>query len=224
MEPRRLCAGCDLLCGRCGAFCGVDCCCGSDGGRGNCNTERGRSVSWCTDNTVDESPEDDRQKHCSQNELGVTCACVHVRVNRAHVRVCCFHVHPFHFCLCCVHLSSRFSPVPSLALRMGSNDQCDGNQCCSSFKMPVTAASGHTAMTNSASRSNSTAKADNSLLQNFCTLDNCSSPTSTSKKFDTAPIRRSSASPAAQTEPGCAASSCPAWSNQRRKASSWPSR
>ena len=25
------------------------------------------------------------------------------------------------------------SPVPSLALRMGSNDQCDGNQCCPSF-------------------------------------------------------------------------------------------
>ena len=25
---------------------------------------------------------------------------------RAHVRVCCFHVHPFHLCLCCVHLSS----------------------------------------------------------------------------------------------------------------------
>ena len=28
---------------------------------------------------------------------------------------------------------ARFSPVPSLALRMGSNDQCDGNQCCPSF-------------------------------------------------------------------------------------------
>ena len=28
---------------------------------------------------------------------------------------------------------ARFSPVPSLALRTGSNDQCDGNQCCHSF-------------------------------------------------------------------------------------------
>ena len=28
---------------------------------------------------------------------------------------------------------ARFSPVPSVALRMGSNDQCDGNQCCPSF-------------------------------------------------------------------------------------------
>ena len=25
------------------------------------------------------------------------------------------------------------SPVPSLALRTGSNDQCDGSQCCPSF-------------------------------------------------------------------------------------------
>ena len=59
----------------------------------------------------------------SQNELDVTSA-------RVHVRVCCFHVHPFHLCLCCVHLSSRISPVPSLALRIGLKDQCDGNQCC----------------------------------------------------------------------------------------------
>ena len=28
---------------------------------------------------------------------------------------------------------ARSSPVPSLALRIGSNDQCDGNQCCPSF-------------------------------------------------------------------------------------------
>ena len=28
---------------------------------------------------------------------------------------------------------ARSSPVPSLALRMGSNDQCDDNQCCPSF-------------------------------------------------------------------------------------------
>ena len=46
---------------------------------------------------------------------------------------CCFLAHPFYLCNCCVHLSSRFSPVPSLALRIGSNDQCDGNQCCFSF-------------------------------------------------------------------------------------------
>ena len=34
MEPRRLRAGCDLLCGRCGVGCCVGCCCGSDGDRG----------------------------------------------------------------------------------------------------------------------------------------------------------------------------------------------
>ena len=62
----------------------------------------------------------------SQSELGV------IRT-RMHVRVCCFHFHPFHLCLCCVNVSSRFSPVPSLALRIGSHDQCDGNQCCPSF-------------------------------------------------------------------------------------------
>ena len=28
---------------------------------------------------------------------------------------------------------ARSSPVPSLALRIGSNDQCDGDQCCPSF-------------------------------------------------------------------------------------------
>ena len=33
----------------------------------------------------------------------------------------------------CFHVSSRSSPVPSLALRTGSNDQCDGNQGCPSF-------------------------------------------------------------------------------------------
>ena len=42
---------------------------------------------------------------------------------------CCFPAHPFYLCNCCAHLSSRFSPVPWLALRIGSNDQCDGNQC-----------------------------------------------------------------------------------------------
>ena len=41
---------------------------------------------------------------------------------------------PIHstFCNCCVH-SSRFSPVPSSALRIRSNDQCDGNECCPRF-------------------------------------------------------------------------------------------
>ena len=33
----------------------------------------------------------------------------------------------------CFHVSSRSSPVPSLALRMGSNDRCDGKPCCPSF-------------------------------------------------------------------------------------------
>ena len=56
------------------------------------------------------------------------------RVNRVVVVCCCFHVHQFHLCTCCVHLSSRLSPVQSLALRTGSNDQCDGNQCCPSFE------------------------------------------------------------------------------------------
>ena len=28
---------------------------------------------------------------------------------------------------------ARSLPVPSLALRIGSNDQCDGNHCCPSF-------------------------------------------------------------------------------------------
>ena len=31
--------------------------------------------------------------------------------------------------ICCCFLV----PVPSLALRIGSNEQCDGNQCCPSF-------------------------------------------------------------------------------------------
>ena len=69
----------------------------------------------------------------SQNELGVTSARVHVRVNRVVVVCCCFPVHPFCLCNCCFHSSSSSSPVPSLALRMGSNDQCDGNQCCPSL-------------------------------------------------------------------------------------------
>ena len=50
--------------------------------------------------------------------VGVTSARVHVRVNRVVVVSYCFSAHPFYLCNCCVH-SSRFSPVPSLALRMG---------------------------------------------------------------------------------------------------------
>ena len=63
METRRLCAGCDLLRGRCGVGC-VGNCCGSDGGRGNRKTERDWSVCRYTENTLDKSPEYDRQKHC----------------------------------------------------------------------------------------------------------------------------------------------------------------
>ena len=59
MKTGRLCAGCDLLCGRCGVGCCVGCCCRSDG----CKAERCRSESWCTENTLDESPEDGGQKH-----------------------------------------------------------------------------------------------------------------------------------------------------------------
>ena len=57
VETGRLCAGCDLLCGRCGAGCCVDCCFGSDGGRGYRKVERCRSDCWCTENTLDVSPE-----------------------------------------------------------------------------------------------------------------------------------------------------------------------
>ena len=53
----------------------------------------------------------------SQNELGVTSARVHVRVNRV-VVVCC-----------CTFLASSIA----CTLRIGSNDQCDGNLCCPSF-------------------------------------------------------------------------------------------
>ena len=41
----------------------VDVCCRSDGDRGDCKTERGRSDCWCTENTLHELPEDDGQKH-----------------------------------------------------------------------------------------------------------------------------------------------------------------
>ena len=56
-EAGRLCAGCDLLCGRRGAGRCIDVCCRNNGDRGDCKTERGRSVSWCTENTLDELPE-----------------------------------------------------------------------------------------------------------------------------------------------------------------------
>ena len=36
--------------------------CGSDGGRGHCKAERCRSECWCTENTLDESPEDGGRK------------------------------------------------------------------------------------------------------------------------------------------------------------------
>ena len=63
LETGRLCAGCDLLCGRCGVGRCIDVCCRNNGVRGDRKTERGRSVSWCTENTLDELPEDGRQKH-----------------------------------------------------------------------------------------------------------------------------------------------------------------
>ena len=65
-----------------------------------------------------------------QNELGVTSARVLVRVNRVVVVCCCFLIHPFLPLFPCLHVFRQF---PSLALRIGSNDQCDSNQCCSSI-------------------------------------------------------------------------------------------
>ena len=65
MELGRLCAGCDLLCGRCGVGCYVGCCCGGDGGGGDHETVRSWSVSWCREISLDESPEDDGHKHWS---------------------------------------------------------------------------------------------------------------------------------------------------------------
>ena len=59
LESGRFCAGCDLLCGRCG----VDVCCRNNGVRSDRKTERGRLDCWCTENTLDELSEDDRQKH-----------------------------------------------------------------------------------------------------------------------------------------------------------------
>ena len=63
MEIGRLHAGCDLLCGRCGADCCIDVCCRNNGVRGDRKTERCWTDGWCTENTLDEFPEDGRQKH-----------------------------------------------------------------------------------------------------------------------------------------------------------------
>ena len=61
VELGRLCAVCDLLRGLRGFAC-----CGGDGGRGDRETERSWSVSWCTEHTLDESTEDDGHKHWSE--------------------------------------------------------------------------------------------------------------------------------------------------------------
>ena len=63
LETGRFCAGCDLLCGRCGVNCCIDVCCRNNGVRSNRITERGWPDCWCTENTLDELSEDDRQRH-----------------------------------------------------------------------------------------------------------------------------------------------------------------
>ena len=63
MEFGRLCAGCDLLRRRCGSGRSVGCGCKSDGGRSDRKIEGSGFDSWCTDNTLDEPPEDDERKH-----------------------------------------------------------------------------------------------------------------------------------------------------------------
>ena len=63
LEIGRLHAGCDLLCGRCGADCCVGVCCGNNGVRGDRKTEKCWIDSRCTKNTLDEFPEDGRQEH-----------------------------------------------------------------------------------------------------------------------------------------------------------------
>ena len=63
LEAGRLCAGCDLLCGRRGVGRCIDVCCRNNGDRGDRKTEGGRSVCWYTENTLDKLPEDDGQKH-----------------------------------------------------------------------------------------------------------------------------------------------------------------
>ena len=63
LEIGRLHAGCDLLCGRCGANCCIGVCCRNNGVRGDRKTERCWIDGWCTENTLDEFPEDGGQKH-----------------------------------------------------------------------------------------------------------------------------------------------------------------
>ena len=63
LEIGRLHAGCDLLCGRCGADCCIGVCCRNNGVRGDRKTERCWIDGWCTKNTLDEFPEDGGQKH-----------------------------------------------------------------------------------------------------------------------------------------------------------------
>ena len=58
VEPRRIHAVCNLLCGRCGAGGCVGFCGGNNGFRSYCKTQRGWSVSWCTEDTLDESPKE----------------------------------------------------------------------------------------------------------------------------------------------------------------------
>ena len=59
LETGRLCAGCDLLCGRCGVDCCFGVCCRNNGVRSDRKTERGWTDGWRTENTLDEFPEDD---------------------------------------------------------------------------------------------------------------------------------------------------------------------
>ena len=58
VEPRRIHAVCNLLCRRCGAGGCVGCCGGNNGLGGHCKVERGGSVGWFTEDTLDESPKD----------------------------------------------------------------------------------------------------------------------------------------------------------------------
>ena len=63
LEAGRFCAGCDLLCGRRGVDCCFGVCCRNNGVGSDRKTERGWTDGWRTENTLDEFPEDDGQKH-----------------------------------------------------------------------------------------------------------------------------------------------------------------